>query len=302
MDDHIKNRLFLIVSTVIIISIFSYIISILSFIPVLYKSVIYIVIILVTGILIVNLLSDIIETKTKINNKQVSNTITFVTRLVGYIIVIAVALSSFKIGLTSILLGGGFAGVVIGLAAQTSLSNFFSGIVLLFSKPFKIGDRITISTWQYGLIAPTYPPKFFSDDFLVPGYTGIVEKMTLTFTTVRLENNIPIKIPNSIVLQASIFINNEKSRSVKVRYEVPSYIDPDNFISKAEAELKKLDFVRGKPEIFISETSFANKSNVFSVNALCDADSVDIPRSEIIKLLISVSRNLQTKNKGKVKK
>lgn len=206
---------------------------------------------------------------------------------------IAIALSSFKIGLTSIILEGGFIGVVIGLAAQASLSNFFSGIVLLFSKPFNIGDRITLSTWQYGLIAPSYPPKFFSDDFLVPGYTGVVEKMTLTFTTIRLDNNIPIKIPNSIVLQASIFINNEEYRNVKVRYEVPSLIDPDKFIETAKSELKKLSFVKGLPSVFISETSFANKSNVFSINAVCKSQSEDMPRSEIIKRLIKIKNSLE---------
>ncbi len=299
MQSRIKGRIYLILIVLLIVSVFSYIISILSFVPAMYKNIIYIVVILITGILIVNLLSDVVEAKANNKNRQVSNTMVFVTRLVGYIIVVAIALSSFKIGLTSILLGGGFAGVVIGLAAQASLSNFFSGIVLLFSRPFNIGDRITLSTWQYGLIAPSYPPKFFSDDFLVPGYTGVVEKMSLTFTTIRLDNDIPIKIPNSIVLQASIFINNEKSRIVKARYEVSSDVDPDEFISKTALEVGKLKFVKAKPEIFLSETSFANKSNIFSVKVLCESDSEDIPRSEIIKLLIHISKDLQKKKSGK---
>lgn len=295
MDSRIRRKISLIFFVLIVFSAFSYFISVVSLIPAEYKEITYIVIILITGVLVVNLLSDIVESKSNRTNRQVSNTIVFVTRLVGYIIVVAIALSSFKIGLTSVILGGGFAGVVIGLAAQTALSNFFSGVVLLFSRPFNIGDRITLSTWQYGLIAPSYPPKFFSDDFLVPGYTGIVEKMSLTFTTIRLDNNIPIRIPNSIVLQASIFINNEHSRSIKVRYEVPSGVKPVDFISMAESELRKLDFIKGKPDIFISETSFTNRSNVFSVNALCESDSVDFPRSEIIKKLIKVSDSLQRK-------
>jgi small-conductance mechanosensitive channel len=293
MENITARKIYSIILVIIAFSVLAFIISIFSFIPPEYKEIIYMLIILVTGVMIVNLLSDIIEIRVSGKNKQVSNTLIFVTRLAGYIIVIAIALSSFRIGITSILLGGGFAGVVIGLAAQTSLSNFFSGIVLLFSRPFNIGDNITISTWQYGLIAPSYPPKFFSDDFLVPGYTGVVEKMNLTFTTIRLENNIPIKIPNSIVLQASIFINNEKNRNVKVRYEVPSNVDPDTFILQAKKEISKLEFVADEPSIFISETSFANKSNVFSVSVLCQSESVDFPRSEIIKKLISVADSLQ---------
>ncbi|MCW1295221.1 MAG: mechanosensitive ion channel family protein [Candidatus Parvarchaeota archaeon] len=297
MDPKVKNKIYFIISILVLFSVIAYIITLIPGIPSNINSIIYVVLILIAGVLIVNLVSDIVETKANDKNKQVTNTIVFVTRLVGYIIVIAIALSSFKIGLTSILLGGGFVGVVVGLAAQASLSNFFSGIVLLFSRPFNIGDRITLSTWQYGLIAPSYPPKFFSDDFLVPGYTGTVEKMTLTFTTIRLDNNIPIKIPNSIVLQASIFLNNEEYRNVKVRYEVPSIIDPDKFMEMAKSELKKLSFVKGLPLVFISETSFANKSNVFSVNAMCKSQSEDMPRSEIIKRLIKIRNSLEKKKR-----
>ncbi|MCL4362463.1 mechanosensitive ion channel family protein [Candidatus Parvarchaeota archaeon] len=297
MDPKVKNKIYFIISILVLFSVIAYIITLIPGIPSNINSIIYVVLILIAGVLIVNLVSDIVETKANNKNKQVTNTIVFVTRLVGYIIVIAIALSSFKIGLTSILLGGGFVGVVVGLAAQASLSNFFSGIVLLFSRPFNIGDRITLSTWQYGLIAPSYPPKFFSDDFLVPGYTGTVEKMTLTFTTIRLDNNIPIKIPNSIVLQASIFLNNEEYRNVKVRYEVPSIIDPDKFMEMAKSELKKLSFVKGLPLVFISETSFANKSNVFSVNAMCKSQSEDMPRSEIIKRLIKIRNSLEKKKR-----
>ena len=293
MNLKIKNRIYLIIFVLVIFSVIAYLIAYIPFIPYNIDGIIYIALILVSGILIVNLLSDIVEAKASNKNKQVSNTIVFVTRLAGYIVVIAIALSSFKIGLTSIILGGGFIGVVVGLAAQASLSNFFSGIVLLFSRPFNIGDRITLSTWQYGLIAPSYPPKFFSDDFLVPGYTGIVEKMTLTFTTIRLDNNIPIKIPNSIVLQASIFLNNEEYRNVKVRYEVPSLIDPDKFMKTAESELKKLSFVKGVSSVFISETSLPNKSNVFSVSAVCKSQSEDLPRSEIILTLIKIRKSLE---------
>lgn len=297
MNSKVKDKIYLIIAILVLFSVIAYIVTLISGIPSNINGIIYVVLILIAGILIVNLVSDIIEAKANNKNKQVSNTIVFVTKLVGYIMVIAIALSSFKIGLTSVILGGGFIGVVVGLAAQASLSNFFSGIVLLFSRPFNIGDRITLSTWQYGLIAPSYPPKFFSDDFLVPGYTGTVEKMTLTFTTIRLDNNIPIKIPNSIVLQASIFLNNEEYRNIKVRYEVPSLIDVDKFIEAAKSELEKLPFVKRIPSVFISETSFVNKSNIFSITAVCKSQSEDIPRSEIIKSLIKIKNSLE-KQKG----
>ena len=97
---------------------------------------------------------------------------------------------------------------------------------------------------------------------------------------------IPIKIPNSIVLQASIFLNNEEYRNVKVRYEVPSLIDPDKFMetikSKAPIEtniigkikpakgftaevLIKIALVIAKGKPFTNE-SFFNSDFAISIN------------------------------------
>jgi Small-conductance mechanosensitive channel len=50
------------------------------------------------------------------------------------------------VGLGAALAAGGFAGLVLGLASQDVLSNIFGGIMLLISRPYKIGDRITLST------------------------------------------------------------------------------------------------------------------------------------------------------------
>lgn len=46
--------------------------------------------------------------------------------------------------LTGLLAGAGFLGIVIGLAAQSTLANFFAGIQLLADRPFKIGDMLRL--------------------------------------------------------------------------------------------------------------------------------------------------------------
>lgn len=43
-----------------------------------------------------------------------------------------------------VLVGSGAAAVVIGLAAQASLGNIFSGIMVLTSRPFEIGEKIQV--------------------------------------------------------------------------------------------------------------------------------------------------------------
>lgn len=78
----------------------------------------------------------------------------------------------------------GIAAVVLGLAAQSTLSNVFAGISLSasHSRPFDIGDRIRIDS---------YDP-------------GFVEDITLRHTVIKTIQNEIIYIPNSIVGSATI--------------------------------------------------------------------------------------------------
>ena len=53
-------------------------------------------------------------------------------------------LSMFGYDLTALLAGIGFLGIVIGFAAQSTLSNFFAGLQLLADRPFKVGDVLRL--------------------------------------------------------------------------------------------------------------------------------------------------------------
>lgn len=99
------------------------------------------------------------------------------------------------------LASSGIAAVVLGLAAQSTLSNVFSGIALSASasRPFDIGDRIKIDS---------YDP-------------GFVENITLRHTVIKTYQNEIIYIPNSIVGSSSIVnYTQEKSFSYPIRVQV----------------------------------------------------------------------------------
>ena len=79
--------------------------------------------------------------------------------------------------------------VVIGLAAQTTLGNFFSGLVLQMEHPFSIGDWIT-----YG------------------SHTGRVIGITWKSTRIKTRDDILIYLPN-----------NELSNGILVNYSKPDH-------------------------------------------------------------------------------
>jgi small conductance mechanosensitive channel len=90
-----------------------------------------------------------------------------------------------KLG-TAWLASVGVVSVVVGLAAQSTLSNLVSGISLVLYRPFKIGDRVQVA-------APTGTE------------IGVVESIDLGYTTLRTADGRRLVIPNAtIASQTSI--------------------------------------------------------------------------------------------------
>ncbi|HTT16032.1 MAG TPA: mechanosensitive ion channel family protein [Thermoplasmata archaeon] len=101
----------------------------------------------------------------------------------------------------SVLLGAGFTGIVLGLASQTVLSNVFAGVLIVFADPFRPGDRVGFITWQFGILPGSYP-----HEAVLPTYSGTVEDVGLTYTTITLDTGGVAKLPNGIVIQALVVL------------------------------------------------------------------------------------------------
>ncbi|MDD4161029.1 MAG: mechanosensitive ion channel family protein [Methanothrix sp.] len=110
--------------------------------------------------------------------------------------------------ITSIFVAAGFASIVVGLAAQSSLSNVISGIINSVSQPFRIGDAVT-----------------FRDEFCY------IEDMRLIHTIMRTWDNRRLVVPNSI-LQNEVIINYSMN-DPSVLVPVPVQVSYESDISKA---------------------------------------------------------------------
>ncbi|MFP3064871.1 MAG: mechanosensitive ion channel family protein [Sulfolobus sp.] len=268
----------------------AYIISDILKLPIDIINVVDTVIIVLVGIISVNLIAKSLKSKVgDYIGKTTSESISLVVQILGYTIIGIIALTTLHVGISSALFGGTVLGLVLGLAIQTSLSNVFAGLFLILSKPFNIGDRVTITTWQYGLLAPVYPPKFWSNDFLIPGYTGIITDISLMFTTILTDENVVMKIPNMI--QAAVFVHNEEYRLVRTKYEVPKDIDPDEIIPLIEENIKKLSFIVKDPQIKVLDTTL--NTYVIVIDAYCKGQYEEPPRSEIIKVIMRTVKEYQ---------
>ncbi|MCI4321476.1 MAG: mechanosensitive ion channel family protein [Thermoplasmata archaeon] len=125
----------------------------------------------------------------------------------------AALLNLFGVSASSLLVSSAFAGIVIGLAAQTVLANVLAGVLMAVATPFREGDRVGVITQNYGALAPTYP-----HELLYPTYTGVVRNIGLIYTDLRLDNGRPAKIPNQVLLGALIVnLSHPSPRSYRIR-------------------------------------------------------------------------------------
>ena len=105
--------------------------------------------------------------------------------LVGYVLVLITVLGLLSVPVDRLLLSGAITGVIVGIAAQQSLANAFAGLVLLLSRPFAVGDYITLYSGALG--GP---------------YQGTVTAITMTYTVMETAQG-RLSFPNSGVLAAA---------------------------------------------------------------------------------------------------
>jgi small-conductance mechanosensitive channel len=110
----------------------------------------------------------------------------FLVTAVGYLLVIFPALDLLGVNVGGLLLGGAVTGVVVGIAAQQTLGNIFAGMVLLFVRPFVVGDHIVLRSGPLG-----------------GEYEGRVTDIGLFYVDVVTEDG-PVKLPNAGVLAGAI--------------------------------------------------------------------------------------------------
>lgn len=97
-------------------------------------------------------------------------------RITLMIFVILTALNVVGVPSTNFLAIIGAAGLAVGLALKDSLSNFSSGVMLVFFRPFKAGDFIEAS-----------------------GVAGTVEEIGMFATVIKTGDNRVITVPNSLI-------------------------------------------------------------------------------------------------------
>lgn len=113
--------------------------------------------------------------------EQGGNLLARIVRYAGYVMILVGVLQEFGFNLAAVLGAAGIAGVAIGFASQTSLSNLISGLFIVGERPFEKGDVIEVGT-----------------------FTGTVEEIGLMALTLRTFDNRSVRIPNETLVKTNV--------------------------------------------------------------------------------------------------
>jgi len=110
----------------------------------------------------------------------------YIILIIGAFATLVITLELFAVPVGQLVLGGALTSVFVGIAAQQALGNVFAGLVLLFARPFQVGDAIRL---QAGALGGTLD--------------GIVTDIGITYVRFDTDGSV-MSIPNSQVLNAVV--------------------------------------------------------------------------------------------------
>jgi small conductance mechanosensitive channel len=177
------------------------------------------------------------------------------------VFVILTAIATLGVPTTNFLAIVGAAGLAIGLALKDSLSNFSSGVMLVFFRPFQVGDHIEAA-----------------------GVSGVVDSIGIFNVTLKTFDNRVITVPNSLIYGGTITnYNAERTRRidliVAIGYDadIPQAKSLIAAIVAAEARIAK------KPEPYVAVQELLQTAVMLAVRVWVATGDYGVVRGELLE-------------------
>ena len=171
-----------------------------------------------------------------------------ITQVIVWSVSLVVILGVWIEDLGGLLVGAGFFGIVVGMAARQTLGTVLAGFVLMFDRPFEIGDWIEVEEHE-----------------------GIVTDISIVNTRIRTFDGEYVMIPNDLI--SSSMVTN-RSRRGRLRVEVDVGVDYEADVERAadlaEETVDDLDRPLAAPSPQVVTKEFADSAVVLGVRFWID--------------------------------
>jgi small conductance mechanosensitive channel len=209
---------------------------------------------IIVGYIVIKLVAREIRSLRK-QNKLEEHAAYTLNRILKWLIfagVFSIILAQFGITLGTVsglltVLGG----TIIGFAAINTLGNTIAGLIVMTSRPFKVGDRI-----------------FFNGQF------ADVEAIELIYTKMRTLDNVLVSIPNQELLKAEIDNYGKKAVvrracSVTPGYDISTEL-VETALMEAANKLMKMNEILKEPKPYVWITQFENFAVKYTLYVFID--------------------------------
>ena len=179
----------------------------------------------------------------------VGNLIKKIIQIILYAILIISIIEILGVPMSSVIAVLASCGLAVGLALQGALSNVAGGVMILITKPFKVGDFVESA-----------------------GATGVVKDISLLYTTITTTDNKRIVVPNGQLMNAVVInYSAEPTRRVDINFKITNDIDAD-FVKKVLVDAEAATAgVLADPAPFARLVDVDDDTYVFQTRAWCDS-------------------------------
>jgi small-conductance mechanosensitive channel len=190
--------------------------------------------------------------------ESVGTIIKYVLLIIGVIVIF----QSTGIDLSSVGVMIGALGVGIGFGLQNVTNNFISGLIILFERPVKVGDRVELE-----------------------GLEGNIVKIAPRATTIVTNDNIAVIVPNSDLINKRVVNWSHNNRQVRINVPVGvSYKEDPDYVRKLLiAAAKRNSGILEYPAPYVRFEEYGESSLNFNLQVWTDqfSDKPKILRSEL---------------------
>jgi small conductance mechanosensitive channel len=200
------------------------------------------IVVLAAGWVIANFVARFVGNflKKKKIDVTVAKYVVSITKMIIMVFALIAALSKFGIEIAPLIAGLSVVGLGASLAMQGPISNYAAGAILIFTKPFKVGDLIEVID-----------------------IAGEVEDMTLPRTILKTVDGDTIVVPNKHII-GEIIQNSSDFKRVDLTVGVAYSADIDKAIRLIKETIKKDSRVAQTREPKVGINEFGDSSvNIF---------------------------------------
>lgn len=220
--------------------------------PDFWTRVLYAAVLMVVCIVAIKIIMSLLNRTLKRLNveKSLHTFIKSTVQILLWFVAIVVVAGYLEFPVNSLLAVLGVAGLALSLALQGTLANLAGGMMVLVSKPFKVGDYIETA-----------------------GIGGTVEDIGLVYTRVKTADNKLIFVPNGEVSKEKITnYTSQQERRVDLTFSV-SYDTPSEQVKNImHAVIGRNNKTLFTPEPFVGMTKINDSSVNYTLRVWCATD------------------------------